>query len=140
MRRLFSALTALLGAALALSPFVLFPVCTAAAAGGGHMKCWYSGLFITAMGVLVIAAALCAWRGRLVAPAFAVAAAAALLCWLVPNGVVPISGDGWRAGLCGDASHACNAVTMPVVGKLVAGTVIVGILGLIAGFLRRDRR
>ena len=94
MRRLFSALTALLGAALALSPFVLFPVCTAAA----------------------------------------------LLCWLVPNGVVPISGDGWRAGLCGDASHACNAVTMPAVGKLVAGTVIVGVLGLIAGFLRRDGR
>ena len=140
MKRLLAALTALLGSLLALAPFVLFPVCAASAPGGGHMKCWYSGILITAMGIVLIAAGLCALCGRLVLPAFAVALAAALLCWLAPNGVVPISGNGWRVGLCCDPSHACNAVTMPFVGKLVVCAVIVGVLGLTAAFLRGERR
>jgi len=38
-------------------------------------------------------------------------------------------------GLCGMANHACRAVTMPVVGWIVLAIVLIGIAGLVSGFV-----
>ena len=58
-------LNAALGAVLALTPFVLFPVCTEPRPDGTPMKCWYSGVFITIMGVLLVAFSLMSLWGKL---------------------------------------------------------------------------
>ncbi|WP_462364037.1 DUF4418 family protein [Pyramidobacter porci] len=143
MRMLLGALNALLGLILTLTPFWLAPVCSQMASHGGPMKCYYSGLFIVGMGAVVVAVALFALlrRGRGWAAVFAAFAAivAAIACLLVPAGVIPLRGAGWVCGLCGDASHACRAVTMPFVQKVAAAIVAVNVVSLVLSFVRGNR-
>ncbi|WP_303296591.1 DUF4418 family protein, partial [Pyramidobacter piscolens] len=63
---LLSALNALLGLVLTLTPFWLAPVCSQMAPHGGPMKCYYSGLFVVGMGAVILFFALIALlrRGR----------------------------------------------------------------------------
>ena len=60
MRMLLSALNALLGLVLTLTPFWLAPVCSQMAPHGGPMKCYYSGLFVVGMGAVILFFALIA--------------------------------------------------------------------------------
>ena len=115
MTRRLAVFEAFLGVLLALTPFVLWPVCSMPKPDGGHMLCWYSGILITAIGVLVVLFSILAWWKSW---SFLLAAAAALLAWL-----------------CGMANHACRAVTMPVVGWIVLAIVLIGIAGLVSGFV-----
>ena len=143
MNMLFGALNALLGLALSLTPFWLAPVCSQMAPHGGPMKCYYSGLFIVGVGAIVVVVALFALlrrgRGWFAVLASLVAIAAAVACLLVPAGVIPLRGAGWVCGLCGDASHACRAVTMPLVRKIAAAIVALNVVSLILSFVRGGR-
>lgn len=143
MNMLFGALNVLLGLVLSLTPFRLAPVCSQMAPHGAPMKCYYSGLFIVAMGAAVVVLSLFALlrRGRGWAAVLAAFAAivAAIACLLVPAGVIPLRGAGWGCGLCGDASHACRAVTMPLVRKIAAAIVAVNVVSLILSFVRGGR-
>lgn len=132
MTRRLAVLEALLGVLLALTPFVLWPVCSMPKPDGGHMLCWYSGILITAIGVLVVLFSILAWWKSW---SFLLAAAAALLAWMAPNDIIHIAGAGWAVGLCGMANHACRAVTMPAVGWIVLAIVLIGIAGLVSGFV-----
>ena len=49
MKKILFILNAILGVVLALTPFVLFPVC-GPMPNGKHMMCHYSGIFIAGMG------------------------------------------------------------------------------------------
>lgn len=132
-------LNAALGAALALTPFILFPVCAEPGPDGTPMKCWYSGIFITVMGVLIAGFALMSLRGKLPIVFTVLSAAAALMCWLVPNGIVTLAGEGRACGLCADPGHACRAVTLPALGVLVPGVVLVSVFVLILNFVQGRR-
>ena len=132
-------LNAGLGAVLALTPFVLFPVCAELKPDGTPMKCWYSGIFITIMGALIVAFSLMSLWGKRPAVFMILSAAAALMSWLVPNGIVTLAGEGWACGLCADSSHACRAVTLPALGVLVSGVVLVSVFVLILNFVQGRR-
>ncbi len=137
MKRFFCAANLLLGLALALVPFVLAPVCTAMAASGGHMKCWYSAVLITVAGALLTAfSLLCLTRGgRYAFFVVLLGAAVACACWLVPEGVVSVGGAGW----CADAAHACRTAARPLVLKLAAALGLTDLAGLILLFVKGGR-
>lgn len=107
------------------------------------MKCYYSGLFVVGMGAVILFFALIALlrrgRGWLAVLASLVAIAAAVACLLVPAGVIPLRGAGWVCGLCGDPTHACRAVTMPLVRKIAAAIVAVNAFSLVWAFVKGSR-
>ena len=130
-------INAVLGGVLALAPFVLFPVCADPKPDGTPMGCYYSGIFITIMGVLVIVfSLLSAQQKKWGALSFIASGTAAALCWLVPNKIVPVGGADWACGICGKADHACRVTTMPAVGVLVAVIVVASVAGLIMNFVK----
>ncbi len=137
MKRFFCTANLLLGLALALAPFVLAPVCEAAAPHGGHMKCWYSAVLITVVGAAsAMLSLLCLVRGGKGA-FFAVlfGAAAACVCWLVPEGVFSVGGAGW----CADTAHACREGTRPLVLKLAGALGLTDLIGLVLLFVKGER-
>ena len=145
MKKILFILNALLGVVLALTPFVLFPVC-GPMPHGKYMMCHYSGIFITGMGALIVVLSLLAlWghRKRWVAPLSGVLSiVAALLSYLVPMRIVVIGNKatmGWACGLCKAADMACHTVTMPAVTVLVSALVLVNVVALIHGFVGRGR-
>ena len=145
MKKIFFILNALLGAALALTPFVLFPVC-GPMPNGKYMMCHYSGIFIAGMGALIVVLSLLAlWghRKRWAASLSGVLSiVAALLCYLVPMRIIVIgdkAGWGWECGLCKAADMACHTTTMPAVTVLVSALVLVNVVALIHGFVGRGR-
>ena len=145
MKKILFILNALLGVVLALTPFVLFPVC-GPMPNGKYMMCHYSGIFITGMGALIVVLSLLAlWghRKRWVAPLSGVLSiVAALLSYLVPMRIVVIGNKatmGWECGLCKAADMACHTATMPTVTVLVSALVLVNVFALIHGFVGRGR-
>ena len=145
LRKAFLVLNLLLGAVLALTPFVLFPVC-GPMPNGKYMMCHYSGIFITGMGALIVVLSLLAlWghRKRWAASLSGVLSiVAALLCYLVPMRIIVIgdkAGWGWECGLCKAADMACHTTTMPAVTVLVSALVLVNVFALIYGFVGRGR-
>ena len=126
-------INSLLALALALTPFILFPVCSQTRPDGSHMGCYYSGILITALGCMILLASLIAiFTSRFYAASFITSAILAVLCWLIPEGIITVSG----IGLCGDYEHACRAVTMPKAGIFIVLIVIVSIAGLIINFVK----
>lgn len=116
---------------LALTPFVLFPVCDSLKADGTHMACWYSGLLITAMGVLIFALSLLKGHTAVRTGASIVSA---LACWFIPNRIITLQ----PFGLCAASDHACRASTMPVVGIIVIVIIAVSVSGLIVSFVKGE--
>ena len=111
------------GIALALVPFVLFPVCGALKPDGTPMGCHYSGIFITCAGVFV---ALLLLINKFTALYSVCSIVAASLCWLVPNKVIVVG----LCGLCANPEHACRAATMPVV-SIVAAVIVIASTALL---------
>ena len=121
------ALDSILASALALTPFILFPVCSLTGPDGSYMDCYYSGLIITLLGSVIVLASLTAiFTSRFYTASFIIAAISAVSCWLIPQ----------RIGLCSNYQHACRAVTMPKVGIFIAIIVIVSVAGLIINFVK----
>ena len=139
MRKFLVLANVAFGAVLALTPFVLFPVCAEPRPDGTPMACWYSGVFITAMGALVLIFSVLSLRGKFPSVFAFLSAAAALMSWLVPNRLVMLAGEGWACGLCADTSHSCRAVTLPALGVLVAASVLVSAAVLILTFIQGRR-
>ena len=121
-------LDAVLGLCLALIPFVLFPVCEVK---DSPMGCFYSGVFITVMGMLVIAFSLLALRKKFRSLSVILAGSCAILSWLVPNRIITFS----LCSLCADPSHACRASAMPAAGIIIAAIVILSSAALILDFI-----
>lgn len=138
MYKKLSLVVLVLGVILALASFVLFPICSKLMANGGHMKCWYSGIFVTVMGGVVVLSSLISLTGRLLPLWYIVSGAAALLCWLVPRGIVKVAGDGWACGLCGNPEMACHATAVKV--DWIAGAIVLFcVIGLLTSFVRGNR-
>ena len=136
IQKFLSLMNAILGAALALAPFVLFPVCSEPRPDGTPMNCWYSGVFITIMGIVLLVFSLLSLWGKLPALFTALSIAAAAMCWLVPNGAINLSGEGWACGLCARPDHACRAATAPALGVLVTASVFICVVALILNFVQ----
>ncbi|MBQ7560636.1 MAG: DUF4418 family protein [Synergistaceae bacterium] len=125
----------LAGLILALSPFVLFPVCNDTRPDGAFMSCFYSGVFICLMGVLIILFALIAIYGNFSSLCVIFAGVCAVMCWLVPNGIIKISGSKWACGLCANPEHSCRALTIPAVGIIAALIIIFCIVDITINFI-----
>ena len=122
----------LLGLAIALTPLVVFPVCSQLKSDGSPMGCYYSGILITILGIIIVLSSLTAiLSSRFVMSSLSVSAISALLCWLIPNRIIPVSG----ISLCGNLEHACRAITMPKVGIFVALVIVVSFAGAIVNFV-----
>lgn len=132
LQKVFVWANIVLGTILALTPFVLFPVCQSSKIDGSNMNCFYSGIFVTVLGVSIAAFSFVKYR----VISAVLSSCAGVACWLVPNGVIRIAGENWACGLCADPTHACRAVTMPAVGVLVALIVAVNVISLIVNFVR----
>ena len=118
-----------LGLLIALSPFVLFPVCQSLRPDGTHMSCHYSGVFITVMGVLVaLSSLLSLWRRN--ALWVVLAGAGGVSCLLVPYRVI---------GLCAMSEHACRASTMPAVWVMSCLVVVLCVVYLAVNFVSPNR-
>lgn len=117
------------GILLALVPFVLFPVCDFLRPDGSHMACYFSGIFITIMGVLI---AFLSLPKKFPAARLILVMLCALSCWLVPNKIISVP----PFGLCANPEHLCRASTMPVVGVLVIVIVAVCVACIILDFVR----
>lgn len=116
MDKLFALVHSALGLVLALSPIALWPVCSKVSADGGHMSCWYMGVFIVVLGVVVCAVALGCVASRslwLRALSWFLSVAVVIVLHLVSTGSLRIAGDGWAVGLCGSDAMACRAIMLP---------------------------
>lgn len=123
------------GLILALSPFVLFPVCNDTRPDGAFMGCFYLGVFITLMGVLIILFALIAILEKFSSLCVIFSGICAVMCWLVPNGIIKISGSKWACGLCANPEHSCRALTLPAVGIIAALIIIFCIVDITINFI-----
>ena len=127
-------LNAFTGLLTALTPFLLFPVCSQVKPDGSHMACYYSGVIIMLLGIVIVLSSLASLlSSRFIMTSLSVSAICALLCWLIPNGSIPVSG----AGLCGNMEHACRAVTMPKAGIFAALIVAISLAGSVINFVKR---
>ena len=119
----------LAGLGLALTPFVLFPVCEKLKPDGTHMACWYSALLITLMGALIM---LVSFVKKFDFTRLILTSLFALSCWVIPNKIINIP----QFGLCADYEHSCRAETMPVTGALVMLIVILCAVELVIKFVK----
>lgn len=135
------------GLVLALTPFVLFPVCQVRMANGKPMMCYYSGIFITIVGAVIILLALInlfvkkKWIWNIT---YILIIIGGIVSYMVPEGIIKI-GDkaslGWQCGLCmkDHAGMTCNSLTMPAIRILVPIIVILGLIGLFINFTRKEK-
>ncbi len=139
MKNIFLKMNLALGLVLALTAFVLYPVCENLRPDGTHMNCFYAGIFVSVMGIFVMIFSLASiWQKKLAVVSYVLAIAAAALSWLAPNGIVNIAGESWKVGLCSMSSHACVADTMPKVAIIAAAILVSSFAGLIFGFIREN--
>ena len=128
----------ILGLLIVCTPFVLFPVCSNMKPDGTRMGCFYSGIFITVMGILIVVFSLLSLRKKFSVFSVIASACAGLMCWLVPYRIVNLEGNGWVCGLCLVEEHACRADTMPAVLVLISVLVILNILYMAINFVRPE--
>ena len=130
-QKFISTVNSLLGLSMALTPFLLFPVCDSLRPDGSHMACWYSGVLVSIMGVCIFLLSL---PGKFKAIRTVLSSCCALACWFVPNKIIAIQ----PFGLCGVSDHACRASTMPVVGVIVILVVAVNVSSLAVNFVKGE--
>lgn len=116
------------GLTLALTPFILFPVCDALRPDGTHMLCFNSAVLITIIGALIALLALIKLKFKNI-----LVALLALSGWVLPVKKILIF------GLCADLAHDCQAVMMPKAGMLIALIIIISFINLILNFLSARR-
>lgn len=121
-----SALSLLSSIVLTLTPFVLYPVCQELAQDGTRMKCFYSGIFITIMGILIMLCLVLSYLGKLPNISLAAASVLAFMSWLIPHEYI---------GLCANPEHSCRASTMPHAGVCVIVIIMLSVLCMIFGFI-----
>ena len=129
----------ILGLLIAFTPFVLFPVCSALKPDGSHMGCFYSGIFITVMGVIVLLFSLLALKAKFSSLFTLLSACAGLMCRLVPNRIITLEGDGWLCGLCSMENHSCRADTMPAIYALISVLIVLSVIYLVVNFVQPDK-
>lgn len=139
INKIFSLINIIWGILLALTPFIIFPVCSELKDNGTYMNCFYSGTFITIMGILIIIFSVINFYGKysyLSLLNYIISLLCGVMCYLVPNKIIEISGEGWACSLCGNPEHACRAATMPVIYVIVILVIIVNVTGLIINFVK----
>ena len=97
IQKFLSALNIFLGLLLAFVPFVLFPVCGMLKPDGSPMNCFYGGIFIMTMGILIFAFAILKLKKFFPSLLSILLSVCAVLPWLVPNEIIKIAGELGRA-------------------------------------------
>ena len=108
IQKFLSALNIFLGLLLAFVPFVLFPVCGMLKPDGSPMNCFYGGIFIMTMGILIFAFAILKLKKFFPSLLSILLSVCAVLPWLVPNEIIKIAGDTWACDLCAAPEHGCG--------------------------------
>ncbi len=148
---IIAVLNVILGFILAIGPFGIFPVCQRLMKNGKHMMCFYSGIFLVGMAIIIIAVNLISikFRKKIVAIIMHLLTLIfATLCYMVPHRMIPIGDkkvNGWEFGLCKDPfclntgnEMTCLTKTMPAVHIIIAVLIFLSIIGLIQQFLTRE--
>ena len=138
LQKIFSILNSVLGLLISLIPFILFPVCENLKPDGNHMNCFYSGIFITSMGILILIFSILSLSKKFSFISKIISAISALMCWLVPNEIIRLEIKSRLCGLCGNVNHACRANTMPTIGFLISLVIFIIILSLTLKFVKGD--
>ena len=139
MKKIFSFASIILGLIMALTPFLIFPVCDGMKPDGTPMNCFYSGMFIASMGLFVAIFSLTSMRSKLHSIFVIFSGACAVSAWLVPNGIIHVAGSNWACGLCANPEHSCRALTLPAVGVLAIVIVVLCVVALIFDFVKGDK-
>lgn len=134
-QKFLSSANIILGILLALTPFIFFPVCEELKPDGNHMKCFYSGIFITSMGIIIAVSSLLSFMRKLPSLMTLLSALCSVLSWFVPNGIIRFD----AIGLCADVSHSCRAVTMPAAGIIALMILIVNAAFMIMNFIGENK-
>ncbi len=146
--RIFNIIKILMGLVLALTPFVLFPVCDGLMKGM-PMKCYYSGIFMTVAGAVIVLFSVIGlfvnkkWYSYLSNTVVIVEGA---LSYLVPHQVIKIGNKaklGWECGMCnaakmGERIMTCQTKTVPATNIIIPIIIVLGIVGIIYSFLRNE--
>ncbi len=134
---------------ITLTPFVIFPVCAGVLPNGTHMKCYHSGMFVTALGafvtILLIINLFTKKKVYSYILNFIVIIATSLM-YMVPHQVIKL-GDkmklGWEVGFCRMAMKngkvmTCFTQTKPALNILIPTMILVSIIAIILVFLGDD--
>ena len=122
-------ITAIAGIILAMTPFLIFPVCDTLRPDGSHMSCWYSGVLITVSGALIF---IMQFVKKFPALRLIITLCLAVSCWLVPQRIIDVA----PFGLCANIEHSCRAVMIPSAGVIVIAIAAVSIAELVMIFVR----
>ena len=117
------------GVTLALTPFILFPVCEGLKSDGSRMICFNSAILITISGALIALSALINFKFKNIFIALIALA----------SFIIPVN-NFFNFGLCGSLDHDCQAVMMPKAGMLIALIILISFINLILNFLSSERR
>lgn len=136
MKKILSTLGLLLAVVLALTPFVLFPVCETLTPMGTPMKCYYSGVFVTMTGIATILLALGTLFFKRGTPFFRILMIiASFFCIAVPRGIITVKIRGGVCGLCASAGHQCVTSTMPALWWIAGGIIVLEFFALLWDFV-----
>ncbi len=134
---------------ITLTPFVLFPVCSGLLPNGTHMKCHYTGIFVTSLGAvmtLVLIINLFVKKKVFSYISYIGAIVLSSFMYMVPHQVIKL-GDkmklGWEVGFCRMAIKdgvvmTCFTKTKPALNVLIPTMILVGMVAIIFVFLGED--
>ncbi len=144
--KLINIISVIVSLVITLTPFVLFPVCSGTLPNGSHMKCYYTGIFVTALGAVMTLILLinllskkkiCSYSSYILAIVFS------SLMYIVPHQVIKL-GDkmklGWEVGFCRMAMKdgkvmTCFTKTAPALNILIPTMILISIVAIILVFL-----
>ncbi len=134
---------------ITLTPFVLVPVCRGTLPNGTHMKCFYSAIFITALGaVMTIIYAINVFSKKKICSyaTNAIAIVITTAMYIVPHQIIKL-GDkmklGWEVGFCRMAMKngkemTCFTNTQPTLNILIPIMILLSIIAIIFVFIGDD--
>ncbi len=147
--KIMNIISIIISLVITLTPFVLFPVCSGLLPNGSHMKCYYTGIFVTALGAvmtLVLITNLFMKKKVFSYISYTVAIIISSFMYMAPHQVIKL-GDkmklGWEVGFCRMAMKngkvmTCFTKTQPMLNILIPVMILVGIIALILVFLGEE--
>ncbi len=144
--KIINIISVIISLVITLSPFVLFPVCSGTLPNGSHMKCFYTGIFVTALGAvmtLILVINLLSKKKICSYASYTLAIVFSSLMYMVPHQVIKL-GDkmklGWEVGFCRMAIKdgkvmTCFTQTKPALNILIPTMILVSIIAIIFIFL-----
>ncbi len=134
---------------ITLTPFLLFPVCSGLLPNGSHMKCHYTGIFVTILGsvmTIILIINLLMKKKIFSYISYTVAIIITSFMYMAPHQIIKL-GDkmklGWEVGFCRMAMRdgrvmTCFTKTQPMLNILIPVMILVSVIAIILVFLGEE--